>query len=83
MIESMKNRQTLIKILDISLAVVFFVSLALSHFELPPASYLISLYCRLLDTSSYPVVFIAAMMTLMVSLPVYLLKIRLQNQQNL
>lgn len=45
-----------------------------TFFELPPATFLIELYCRIFDTDSYPVTLIGLILILIILIPLALLK---------
>ena len=66
-----------IKALEYSIAAVFIILLATSHFDLPPSSYLISIYCNFFDTDKYSPMLIAVIPSLIYALPVYIIKKRL------
>jgi len=78
----MKATENIIKALDISIAVLFVVFLATSHFDVPPASFFIGQYCKLFDTNKYSPMLIGALMTLAVALPIYGLKLYLKRKPN-
>jgi hypothetical protein len=66
-----------VKALEYSVAVVFIILLATSYFDLPPSSYLISIYCNAFDTDKYSPMLITAIASLIYALPIYFIKKRI------
>ena len=67
------KQSTKIKILEYSVALVFILLLATSHFNLPPSSYFIKLYCKLFNTQKYSPLLITALLS-MAYAPIYVIK---------
>ncbi|WP_026209705.1 hypothetical protein [Cytophaga aurantiaca] len=77
----MKN-STKVKLLEWSIAAVFLLLLFTSHFNFPPSSYFISLYCDLFNTDEYSPMLIASLLSLLYALPVYFIKERIRLTEN-
>ncbi len=72
----MKNSNK-VKMLEYSILVVFIALLLTSHFDLPPSSYFISIYCSVFNTSEYPPMLITSILSLIYVIPVYFIKKKL------
>jgi hypothetical protein len=71
-----------IKTLEYSVAVVFIILLATSYFNLPPSSYLISIYCNTFDTDKYSPMLITALACLIYAIPIYFIKKRIAQKKD-
>jgi hypothetical protein len=72
--DTFKDSPLFIKLLDVLTVVSCVGFLVTSIFNLPPASYVINLYCGLFDTNKYDPMLIGMLMTLVVVLPVLFYK---------
>ena len=65
---------TKVKMLEYSILLVFISLLLTSHFDLPPSSYFVSIYCNVFNTNEYPPMLIAGILTLIYAIPIYFIK---------
>jgi hypothetical protein len=72
--DTFNNSPVFIKVLDVLTVIVCLGFLATSILDLPPASYVIRLYCHVFDTNQYSPMLIGMLMTLVVVLPVFFYK---------
>jgi uncharacterized protein with PQ loop repeat len=70
-----------IKALEYSVAAVFVILLATSYFDLPPSSYLISIYCNAFETDNYSPMLITAIASFLYSFPIYFVKKRISQKK--
>lgn len=72
--DTFNNNPAFIKVLDVLTVLVCLGFLATSILDLPPASYVIRLYCHVFDTTHYSPMLIGMLMTLVVVLPIFFYK---------
>lgn len=71
-----------VKFIEILMAVIFIGMLATSHFNIPPASYIIELYCKIFDTNEYHPMLIGSLTSFIFIFPLILIKKVIQKKQN-
>lgn len=76
-IDDFKNSTSFGKVLEIIFGLIVLTCFVISHYNLPPASYLISFYCDLLNENSYPPMLIGSFLSLIVLVPYIIIKRRL------
>lgn len=68
---------TKIKILEYSVAIVFFIVLVTVLADIPPGSFFISIYCKVFQTDKYFPIMLSLFVTLIYAIPVFYIKKRI------
>lgn len=76
-----KERSTgLVKYIEFLIVAIYLGMLAISHFNIPPASYLIDFYCNIFNTNKYSPMLIGSLASLIFILPLSIIKKSIQKK---